>query len=144
MATLTLNMACRYAGGVFAYTCVQSRSKVLILLSTSADRRLTLLSGPASPSARSLMVSSAPTVENARRVADFPFSPLPCFVSLLASSLQICTNAMSPPELVNVANGLSQSAASLARVIGPILGGALWSVSIAENTISMGFNVVAV
>ena len=51
---------------------------------------------------------------------------------------------MSPPELVNVANGLSQSAASLARVIGPILGGALWSVSIAENTISMGFNVVAV
>lgn len=40
-----------------------------------------------------------------------------------------------------VANGLSQSAASLARVLGPIIGGGLWSFSIAEKATSLGFNV---
>ncbi|KAL7416337.1 hypothetical protein BDY24DRAFT_230900 [Mrakia frigida] len=79
MTALVINMAARYAGGVFSYTAVM-----------------------------------------------------------------ICTNAMSPPELVNVANGLSQSAASLARVLGPIIGGGLWSFSIAEKATSLGFNVVAV
>lgn len=41
--------------------------------------------------------------------------------------------AVSPPGVVSLANGLAQSLVSLGRFLGPILGGLLWSRSIAGN-----------
>jgi len=46
------------------------------------------------------------------------------------TAVMVLINAMSPPHLVPLANGLAQSCVSLARFVGPILGGTLWAVSI--------------
>ncbi|KAF8306022.1 major facilitator superfamily MFS-1 [Clavulina sp. PMI_390] len=45
------------------------------------------------------------------------------------TSIAVLLNYLSPPHLVAFSNGLAQSLASLARVIGPLLGGWLWAES---------------
>lgn len=42
-------------------------------------------------------------------------------------------NAMSPPHVVGLANGLAQSTVSVARFFGPVIGGTLWSTAINGN-----------
>lgn len=59
---------------------------------------------------------------------------------------------MTPPHLIPLANGLAQSAVSLARFIGPISGGSIFAYSIADGpnahawplNYSLGFNVTFV
>ena len=46
---------------------------------------------------------------------------------------QILINAMTPPAYIPLANGLAQSAVSLARFIGPLSGGIIWSNSIKDG-----------
>lgn len=46
---------------------------------------------------------------------------------------QILINAMTPPAYIPFANGLAQSAVSLARFIGPLSGGIIWSSSIKDG-----------
>lgn len=45
-------------------------------------------------------------------------------------SLQILINATTPPHLIPLSNGLAQSAVSLSRFCGPLIGGTLWATSI--------------
>ncbi|KAG8806732.1 hypothetical protein FRC19_007095, partial [Serendipita sp. 401] len=45
----------------------------------------------------------------------------------------------TPPPIVGLANGLAQSIVSLARFIGPIMGGWLWSTSVQDNPSGYGF-----
>jgi len=45
------------------------------------------------------------------------------------TAIAVLLNYMSPPHLVSFSNGLAQSLASLARVIGPLAGGWLWTES---------------
>ncbi|KAK4056045.1 hypothetical protein OIO90_003040 [Microbotryomycetes sp. JL221] len=67
------------------------------------------------------------------------------------TAVMVLVNAMSPPHLVPLANGLAQSTVSLARFIGPVVGGIIWSASIAEGptarswpfNYSAGFVVIA-
>lgn len=47
--------------------------------------------------------------------------------------VQILINAMTPPAYIPLANGLAQSAVSLARFIGPLSGGIIWSSSIKDG-----------
>ncbi|GAA6027282.1 hypothetical protein JCM8097_002555 [Rhodosporidiobolus ruineniae] len=49
------------------------------------------------------------------------------------TSVMVLINVMSPPELVPLANGLAQSSISLARTIGPLLGGSIFAASIADG-----------
>ncbi|KAK7467458.1 hypothetical protein VKT23_004511 [Stygiomarasmius scandens] len=49
------------------------------------------------------------------------------------TSISIVLNYMTPPHAIGYANGIAQSVVSLARCIGPILGGYLWSTSIDGN-----------
>ncbi|THU88597.1 hypothetical protein K435DRAFT_307650 [Dendrothele bispora CBS 962.96] len=49
------------------------------------------------------------------------------------TSISILLNYMTPPHAVGYANGIAQSVVSLARCVGPILGGYLWSTSINGN-----------
>ncbi|KAJ7064824.1 hypothetical protein C8F01DRAFT_1128328 [Mycena amicta] len=49
------------------------------------------------------------------------------------TSVSILVNYMTPPNAVGLANGLAQSIVSLARCIGPVIGGYLWSVSTQDN-----------
>ncbi|GAA99488.1 hypothetical protein E5Q_06188 [Mixia osmundae IAM 14324] len=49
------------------------------------------------------------------------------------SAVMILTNALTPPHLIPMSNGLAQSAASLARFIGPLSGGFIWSWSISRG-----------
>ncbi|CDZ97831.1 Permease of the major facilitator superfamily [Phaffia rhodozyma] len=64
--------------------------------------------------------------------------------TLTYTAIMVCVNAMSAPEVVNLANGLAQSSVSAARVIGPIVGGYVWSLSITEGSPAMGFQIVSV
>jgi MFS family permease len=56
-----------------------------------------------------------------------------CAITFAYTSVSILLNYMTPPHVVGFANGIAQSIVSLARFIGPILGGYLWSVSIEGN-----------
>ncbi|KAL8292602.1 hypothetical protein RQP46_001214 [Phenoliferia psychrophenolica] len=49
------------------------------------------------------------------------------------TAVMVLINAMTPPHLVPLANGLAQTAVSLARFIGPLLGGTLWAASIRDG-----------
>ncbi|KAF7318868.1 Histone H2B [Mycena chlorophos] len=49
------------------------------------------------------------------------------------TSVSILVNYMTPPHAVGLANGLAQSIVSLARCVGPVIGGYLWSVSTQDN-----------
>lgn len=46
------------------------------------------------------------------------------------TAITVLMNAMTPPHLVPLANGLAQTTSSAARFIGPIVGGIVWSKSI--------------
>lgn len=56
-----------------------------------------------------------------------------CGGTLGYTSIMVLINAMSPPHVVGLANGLAQSTVSLARFVGPVIGGTIWSASIAGN-----------
>jgi len=49
------------------------------------------------------------------------------------TSMAVLLNYMSPPHLVAFSNGLAQSLAALARVIGPLIGGWLWTETTKQN-----------
>ncbi|SCV73276.1 BQ2448_7202 [Microbotryum intermedium] len=49
------------------------------------------------------------------------------------TAVMVLVNAMSPPHLTPLANGLAQSCVSFARFIGPLMGGAIWAASISEG-----------
>ncbi|KAM0787506.1 hypothetical protein ACM66B_003578 [Microbotryomycetes sp. NB124-2] len=67
------------------------------------------------------------------------------------TAVMVLVNAMSPPHLVPLANGLAQSSVSLARFIGPVIGGIVWSASIKDGptanpwpfNYALGFVVIA-
>ncbi|KAF5390805.1 hypothetical protein D9757_004422 [Collybiopsis confluens] len=61
------------------------------------------------------------------------------------TAISILLNYMTPPHAVGLANGIAQSIVSLARCIGPVMGGLLWSVSIEGNPngYPLGFIVCA-
>ncbi|KAK4051245.1 hypothetical protein OIV83_003067 [Microbotryomycetes sp. JL201] len=67
------------------------------------------------------------------------------------TAVMVLVNAMSPPHLVPLANGLAQSTVSLARFIGPVVGGIVWSASIKNGpsanawpfNYALGFVVIA-
>ncbi|KAJ3781028.1 hypothetical protein GGU10DRAFT_379962 [Lentinula aff. detonsa] len=61
------------------------------------------------------------------------------------TAISILLNYMTPPNAVGFANGIAQSIVSLARCIGPVTGGWLWSVSIEGNPngYPLGFIVCA-
>ncbi|KZV97199.1 major facilitator superfamily MFS-1 [Exidia glandulosa HHB12029] len=56
-----------------------------------------------------------------------------CGSTFAYTSIVILLNYVSPPHAVGLANGLAQSIVSLARFLGPILGGYLWSASVQDN-----------
>ncbi|ORX39370.1 hypothetical protein BD324DRAFT_576791 [Kockovaella imperatae] len=63
-----------------------------------------------------------------------------CAGTLAYTSVMVLINAMSPPHVVGLANGLAQSTVSFARFFGPVVGGSaslskmgLWSASISGN-----------
>jgi len=55
------------------------------------------------------------------------------------TSVAVLLNYMSPPNVVALANGLAQSLASLARVLGPLMGGWVWSESTSHDPGGYGF-----
>ncbi|GAA5942487.1 hypothetical protein JCM10213_004789 [Rhodosporidiobolus nylandii] len=67
------------------------------------------------------------------------------------TSVMVLINVMTPVELIPLANGLAQSCISLARFIGPLLGGSVFAASIADGpnahpwplNYSAGFNLIA-
>ncbi|KAF5373718.1 hypothetical protein D9758_000830 [Tetrapyrgos nigripes] len=59
------------------------------------------------------------------------------------TSISILLNYMTPPHAVGYANGIAQSVVSLARCIGPILGGFLWSASTDGNPEGYPFAFIA-
>ncbi|TRM63611.1 hypothetical protein BD626DRAFT_494826 [Schizophyllum amplum] len=56
-----------------------------------------------------------------------------CGATFGYTSVSVLLNYMTPPHAISLANGIAQSSVSLARFFGPILGGALWSVSTEGN-----------
>ncbi|TFK19579.1 major facilitator superfamily MFS-1 [Coprinopsis marcescibilis] len=56
-----------------------------------------------------------------------------CGIVFGYTSISILLNYMTPPAAVGYANGVAQSIVSLARCIGPVIGGYLWSASIEDN-----------
>ncbi|TFK49144.1 hypothetical protein OE88DRAFT_472946 [Heliocybe sulcata] len=56
-----------------------------------------------------------------------------CGITFSYTAVSILLNYMSPPHVVGLANGIAQSIVSLARFMGPILGGVLWSTSVAKD-----------
>jgi len=53
-----------------------------------------------------------------------------CAMTFSFTSISVLLNHMTPSESVGYANGLAQTIVSLARCLGPVLGGWLWSISI--------------
>ncbi|TDL25171.1 major facilitator superfamily MFS-1 [Rickenella mellea] len=53
-----------------------------------------------------------------------------CGITFAYTAIAILLNYMSPPHLLGLANGIAQSIVSLARFVGPIVGGYLWSESV--------------
>lgn len=56
-----------------------------------------------------------------------------CGTTFGYTAVSILLNYMTPPQAVGFANGVAQSIVSLARCLGPILGGYLWSISTQNN-----------
>ncbi|GMK57099.1 hypothetical protein CspeluHIS016_0309390 [Cutaneotrichosporon spelunceum] len=56
-----------------------------------------------------------------------------CGGTFAYTAIMILINAMSPPHLVGLSNGLAQSTVSMARFFGPAIGGAIWSSAIGGN-----------
>ncbi|KIY70232.1 hypothetical protein CYLTODRAFT_392381 [Cylindrobasidium torrendii FP15055 ss-10] len=66
-----------------------------------------------------------------------------CGSTFAYTAVAILLNYMTPPRSVGVANGVAQSMVSLARCIGPMLGGWLWSLSVSENVEGFSFGFMA-
>ncbi|KAG9095548.1 hypothetical protein FRC06_009689 [Ceratobasidium sp. 370] len=62
-----------------------------------------------------------------------------CGTTFSYTSVAVLLNYMSPPHVVSLSNGMAQSIVSLARFIGPVFGGYLWSVSVQDNPSGYGF-----
>ncbi|KAJ3567286.1 hypothetical protein NP233_g6468 [Leucocoprinus birnbaumii] len=56
-----------------------------------------------------------------------------CGSTFCYTAISILLNYMTPPSAVGYANGIAQSIVSLARCIGPSLGGYIWALSIQDN-----------
>ena len=56
-----------------------------------------------------------------------------CGGTLAYTSIMVLINAMSPPHVVGLANGLAQSVVSAARFLGPVIGGAVRRVTFAPD-----------
>lgn len=69
-----------------------------------------------------------------------------CAITFVYTSIAILINYMSPPHLVSLSNSIGQSTVALARFVGPILGGYLWSASIqgGPSGYPYGFYLVSV
>ncbi|KAF8905262.1 hypothetical protein CPB84DRAFT_1705871 [Gymnopilus junonius] len=61
------------------------------------------------------------------------------------TAISILLNYMTPPNAVGYANGIAQSIVSLARCVGPVIGGYLWSISVEKGPSGyyLGFVVCA-
>ncbi|KAF9530140.1 hypothetical protein CPB83DRAFT_851026 [Crepidotus variabilis] len=61
------------------------------------------------------------------------------------TAISILLNYMTPPQAVGYANGIAQSIVSLARCVGPVIGGYLWSASVQDGPSGyyLGFLVCA-
>ncbi|KAJ3914562.1 hypothetical protein F5877DRAFT_50237 [Lentinula edodes] len=53
-----------------------------------------------------------------------------CGMTFAFTSISVLLNCLTRPEAVGYANGLAQTIVSLARCLGPVLGGWIWSVSV--------------
>ncbi|KAJ3863277.1 hypothetical protein EV359DRAFT_43448 [Lentinula novae-zelandiae] len=53
-----------------------------------------------------------------------------CGMTFAFTSISVLLNCLTRPEAVGYANGLAQTIVSLARCLGPVLGGWLWSISV--------------
>ncbi|KAJ4464939.1 hypothetical protein J3R30DRAFT_3317651 [Lentinula aciculospora] len=69
-----------------------------------------------------------------------------CGLTFAFTSISVLLNYMTPPEAIGYANGLAQTIVSLARCLGPVFGGWMWSVSIGGHPSGYpcGFVVCAV
>jgi len=68
-----------------------------------------------------------------------------CGSTFAYTAVAILLNYMSPPEVNGLANGIAQSIVSLARFVGPVVGGYVWSVSTegGPQGYAIGFLVVS-
>lgn len=68
-----------------------------------------------------------------------------CGTTFTYTSIAILINYMSPPHLVSLSNSIGQSTVALARFVGPILGGYLWSACIQDGPAGYpwGFYIVS-
>ncbi|KAG2008216.1 major facilitator superfamily transporter [Coprinopsis cinerea AmutBmut pab1-1] len=68
-----------------------------------------------------------------------------CGIVFGYTSISILLNYMTPPAAVGYANGVAQSIVSLARCVGPVIGGYLWSASVEDHPSGyyLGFLVCA-
>ncbi|CAE6441589.1 unnamed protein product [Rhizoctonia solani] len=62
-----------------------------------------------------------------------------CGITFSYTAVTVLLNYMCTPQTVGLANGLAQSVVSLARFMGPILGGYLWSFSTHADPEGYGF-----
>ncbi|KAF9075403.1 hypothetical protein BDP27DRAFT_1212386 [Rhodocollybia butyracea] len=65
-----------------------------------------------------------------------------CGITFAFTSISVLLNYMTPPETVGFANGLAQTIVSLARFLGPMLGGWLWSASVEGHPTGYPFGFV--
>ncbi|KAF8644931.1 hypothetical protein AX16_008213 [Volvariella volvacea WC 439] len=56
-----------------------------------------------------------------------------CGITFGYTAMSILLNYMTPPAAVGYANGIAQSIVSLARCVGPVIGGYLWSISVQDH-----------
>lgn len=68
-----------------------------------------------------------------------------CGITFGYTAIAILLNYMTPPNAVGYANGIAQSIVSLARCVGPVIGGYLWSASVQDHPSGyyLGFVVCA-
>ncbi|KAF9475124.1 major facilitator superfamily MFS-1 [Pholiota conissans] len=65
-----------------------------------------------------------------------------CGTTFGYTAISILLNYMTPPNAVGYANGIAQSIVSLARCVGPVIGGYLWSLSVADGPSGYYFGFV--
>jgi len=56
-----------------------------------------------------------------------------CGITFGYTAISILLNYMTPPHAVGYANGFGQSIVSLARCVGPVLGGYVWALSVKDR-----------
>jgi len=65
-----------------------------------------------------------------------------CGTTFGYTAISILLNYMTPPNAVGYANGIAQSIVSLARCVGPVIGGYLWAVSVQDGPSGYYFGFV--